>query len=62
MSDPTDLMCRTLLLRVGEDGKIDIRLRAPVRGDIISNSLLNRRFIKGKVDLDTEEREFGNLE
>jgi hypothetical protein len=49
-------------LRVGEDGKIDITLRAPVRGDIISNSLLNHRFIKGKVDLDTGEREFGNLE
>ncbi|PMD21218.1 hypothetical protein NA56DRAFT_659213 [Hyaloscypha hepaticicola] len=58
----TDLICGTLLVRVAEDGKIDMTLRAPSRMDIISSSLLNNRFIDGKVDLDTEEMKFGNLE
>lgn len=58
----TDLICRTLLVRVAGDGKIDMTLRARLRMDIISNSPLNNRFIDGKVDLDTEEMEFGNLE
>lgn len=58
----TDLMCGTLLVRVAGDGRIDITLRTPVRGDIISNSLLNNRFIDGKVNVDTEEMESGNVE
>jgi len=57
----TDLICGTHLLRVEEDGKIDMTLRAPVRADILSSSLLDNRVVRAKVDLDTEEIKFGNV-
>jgi hypothetical protein len=51
----TDIICGTMLVKVDESGKIDMKLRAPFRMDMMHSGLFGERLIQANIDLELKE-------